>query len=819
MRERASENPAMSIRTDYKADLEATSRVATGFAPPAKRDSSLPEAPPIAGPAISGLVSTCGKMLHEEGEHGRRFLFIPVFLGVGAAAWFSATEEPPFWLLSAGFIACALVVLKLRHADDMAQRAALAALLILGGAVLAATESWRLQTVILDLPVTATVTARIDRREAAGTGRWRYLVHILDTEKPSLKRPPKQVSLLMRGQITPFDTGTVVKGRARLSPPSGPALPGLNDFAFSAYFDGIGAYGFWLGKPEAIDTPADTDRTGFLQSITLFFFDLRSGIGDRIRTIVPGDAGAFAAAIVTDERRAMSEETTEALRLSGLAHIIAISGLNMALAAGIFFVGVRSIFSLFPGFTQRYPVKKFAAAGALIMVCAYYLVSGFAVSAERAFLMMAILLIAALVDRPSISLRNVALAAIVILTMAPSEIMGPSFQMSFAATLALVSGYSLWSGHSSGREHARRPISNLASGTWNFVASVFLTSLIGSLSTSVFSVEHFHKLATYGLAANLAAMPVISFIVMPAGLIGMLLMPFGLETWPILVMGWGLGIVIDIAKTVASWGGELAIGRQPPLFLPLATAGMVLFLLLRTRLRHLGTGLFLLALATSLLAAPQKPDLLVSEDGRLVALLDGDSLNSNRRKPGAFIFDQWRRALTIHTHGPPEQLDSAFPAIGPWSERRKQPLEEEELIDADMLRQQILETAGDRRFTCVRQKWCLAKTDIGPVMVLEDGRYIGFACDHARLIVTPTRAKFARCRSGATILDSETLRQTGAVEITFAANVRQSLHIRPAFDPDTRRAWTQHRAYSWRDDDYTHRLPADIRMLLSDSGG
>lgn len=809
----------MAIETDYKSDLEMARGLSAGFSVPARRESALPEMRSPPASMLATLVSSCDKMLHEEGEHGRKFLFVPVLMGIGAAAWLSASNDPPFWVLLVCLGAFALLAVKLRSGNDTAKMTALCIALIFGGAVLAATESWRLQTVILDSPVTATITARIDRREAAGAGRWRYLVQILDTEKPSLKRPPKQVSILMRGQVEPFETGTVVKGRARLSPPSGPALPGLNDFSFSAYFDGIGAYGFWLGKPPVVDVSSRADKPGLLQSVTLFFYDMRSGIGDRIRSIVPGDAGAFAAAIVTDERRAMSAETTEALRLSGLAHIIAISGLNMALAAGIFFVGVRSIFSLFPGFNQRHPVKKFAAGGALVMVCAYYLISGFAVSAERAFLMMAILLIAALVDRPSISLRNVALAAIVIMTMAPSEIMGPSFQMSFAATLALVSGYNLFTGHAGNRDPATGRALNIASETWKFVVGIFLTSMIGSLSTSVFSIEHFHKLATYGLAANLAAMPVISFVVMPAGLIGMLLMPFGLETWPIAIMGWGLGIVIDIAKVVAGWGGELVFGRQPPMFLPLTVAGMVLFLLLRTRLRHLGTALFGLGLATSLMAAPQKPDMLVSEDGRLVALTDGNQLNSNRRKPGTFIFDQWRRALTITEHGAPELLESAFPSSGPWAERRKQPLDEDELIDADMLRQQIMETAANRRFTCIRQKWCLAKTAIGPVMLLEDGRYIGFACDHARLIVTPTRAKFARCRSGATVLDRETLRQTGAVEITFLTGTRQPIDIRPSFNPEAERPWTQHRAYSWRDDDYTHRLPASLRPLINDSGG
>ncbi|MBB4113617.1 ComEC/Rec2-related protein [Rhizobium sp. BK226] len=219
---------------------------------------------------------------------------------------------------------------------------------------------------------------------------------------------------------------------------------------------------------------------------------------------------------MTDERRAISNATTEALRQSGLAHIIAISGLNMALSAGIFFVGFRMLLSLFPGVAQAYPTKKIAAAGALIAVTAYFLISGFAVSAERAFIMMAIMLIAVFFDRPSISLRNVALSALVILVISPSEVLGPSFQMSFAATLALVSGYQLWKDRRV-RENAflKLPIVRPFVAVAGFFGGVFLTSLIGGFSTALFSIEHFHRLTAYGLPANLATMPIISFIIMP----------------------------------------------------------------------------------------------------------------------------------------------------------------------------------------------------------------------------------------------------------------------------------------------------------------
>jgi len=319
-------------------------------------------------------------------------------------------------------VVCAVAAALTRHRSCIWHTGLVTAALVLAGMLLAHFETWRRDTVMLDSPVTTVVTGQVERREADGRGRWRYLVRLDTTADPQLKRPPDRVSLLARSGPADIAPGDTINGRARLSPPSGPALPGLNDFAFSSYFDGIGAIGYFYGAPTEVFPSGDVRPTGdgagwwsglmdWLNGLDAAFYHLRSSVADRIRATVPGDAGAFSAAIVTDERRAISEETTEALRLAGLAHIIAISGLNMALAAGIFFVGVRTAFCLFPGIVQAYPVKKIAAGGALMMATAYYLISGFAVSAERAYLMMAILLIAVFFDRPSISLRNIALSA------------------------------------------------------------------------------------------------------------------------------------------------------------------------------------------------------------------------------------------------------------------------------------------------------------------------------------------------------------------------------------------------------------------------
>lgn len=464
------------------AEPSALAKAPKLFDPAALRRQArrLPARVKIALPALIG----------EEVEHGHLFLFLPVCLGAGSILWFSLARDPPLGSIAAGFVVCAILVILTRHGNRVWHVGLSIVALALAGMLLAQFETWRYDTVMLDTPVTTMLKGRVERREADGQGRWRYLVRLISTTDPPLKRAPERVSLLARSGSADIAIGAIIGGRARLSPPSGPALPGLNDFAFSAYFDGIGAIGYFYGAPRQVSPACDIsgvfDQRGLVSGLDSVFYRLRSAVADRIRATVPGDAGAFSAAIVTDERRAISEETTEALRLAGLAHIIAISGLNMALAAGIFFVGVRTAFCLFPGVVQAYPVKKIAAGGALLMSTAYYLISGFAVSAERAYLMMAILLLAVFFDRPSISLRNIALSAIAVLVVSPSEVMGPSFQMSFSATVALVAGYAFWARRAAPRKPALFKLPAALGTVWTFVTGIFTTSLIGGFSTMLF---------------------------------------------------------------------------------------------------------------------------------------------------------------------------------------------------------------------------------------------------------------------------------------------------------------------------------------------
>jgi competence protein ComEC len=772
--------------------------------------------------ALKQWIITCAE---QEVMHRQDFLFVPVFIALGAALWFGLPATPSRWFLIFLAIGIGAFAAAMLHHPGTVSAILKATTLVAIGMLLADLEARRMGTIILDTPVTTTITGTVERRELDARGNWRYVVALDATSGPQLSRPPRKVSLVSRSRHEAVAIGGVITGKARLSPPSGPALPGLNDFSFASYFNGIGATGFFYGAPKTLpDKQKSTTWTGAADA---WLYKLRSDIAQRIRDLIGGDAGAFAASIITDERRAISNETMEALRVSGLAHIVAISGLNMALAAGIFFVGMRTAFSLFPGFSQRWPVKKISAFAALLMTLAYYLISGFAVSAERAWLMMSVMLIAVLVDKPSISLRNVALSAIVIIVLSPHEVMGPSFQMSFAATLALVSGYAFWSRWRGDREQrilSRPPWwLSLAAKAGTIIGGVVVTSLIGGISTAVYSIEHFHRITTYGLAANLAAMPVMSLIVMPFALIGMLLMPFGLDAPFLKVMGYGMALVIDIAKTVSSWGGDATIGRQNSWFLAVSTTGFLLLALLRTRLALIG--LPFIAAGFGLLVVEQwraRPDLLIYEDGSLVALLTEDAVATTKQRASGFIYDQWVRALPLSERdNPPDMLDTAKSPDGDEADADERPAtrraglsEKDKAKAVEEMRNAL---SKPERFTCRKDSWCVAKSRTGvAVAVVFDSALTGTACEIADLIVTTRRVSFTECYSGAILISQDTLRRTGSLEIWLGDKGDPVVKAQAAMQ-GVDRFWTMHRSYDWRERDFDTSLPPHIETMLSTS--
>lgn len=788
---------------------------------------------------LEGIRSSIPRLLETERAYGHVFVFTPVFLGLGAFFWFSLPNDPAVVPLILLFAVSASLAVRLVYHQNLFSYSLAALALMTGGMLLAAFETRHAGTVVLDTPVTTMLTGTVAGRDIDERGRWRYLVDVTGTSDPTLRRPPERVRLLARSAHEAATLGQRIEGRVRLSPPSGPALSGLNDFSFSSYFNGIGAVGYFYGRPEVgDDTPAAVSSLPglVLHPVKQWLASLRGAIGTHIRQTIGGDAGAIAAALVTAEERAIGDETIEALRQSGLAHVLAISGLNMVLAAGTFLIGARTLLCLVPGLAHRVPIKKISALFALVMVTFYILISGGAVSAVRSWIMICIMLVAVLFDRPSISMRNVAMSALIILVITPSAVTGAGFQMSFAATLALVAGYAAW------RDRPDREDEPVRIAVWQrlrpigqFFGGLLLSSFIGGLSTMVYSIGHFHRIPAYGLIGNLLAMPVISIIVMPAGLVAMLLMPFGLDHYPLLLMGLGLDWVIVIARSVSGWGGEIATGKLAPAAFFLIALGGIVACLLRTRLAVLG-GLLIGAGVVMTLwpASAPRPVLVVSEDGELVALVKAESMAVNRDKPPAFIADQWRRSLKLTdtepsirrddvvSKDPPEQAKTQTGRQDRRHKQKKPPIDRM-AAKAAMLR--LLAETPQERFACAAKQWCAARSQQGwRVITVDDPRFLGPACDSGDIVIVRARLRLTECRSGAVLITGQSLRRSGALEIRArqpvpgmtAGNIGDKIEITGAMT-DVRRPWTRHRLYDWRRDRFDDE-PGEGEIAVSGSG-
>ena len=304
----------------------------------------------------------------------------------------------------------------------------------------------------------------------------------------------------------PADTsiGGGLTGFARLRVPSGPVRPGNYDFSFHAYFNGIGANGFFLGNPKTANVPP---QTSLVAEISEWIALLRVRVSERVEEVIGGEDGNVTAALIAGTRGGISEETNDDLRKAGLAHILSISGLHMALAAGVVMFALRSAFALFPAFSVRHPVKKYAAFLSLL-ACAFYLaMSGADVAAQRSYVMIAVMLSALLFDRAALSMRNLAIAGMVTIAISPHEILGPSFQMSYSATAALIAGYAWWGMRRAKKSQrverrAASPTGGLPTKILKSAVAAAGTSLVAGIASGIFAAYHFNNTVPFGLIGN-----------------------------------------------------------------------------------------------------------------------------------------------------------------------------------------------------------------------------------------------------------------------------------------------------------------------------
>ena len=581
-----------------------------------------------------------------EIDRGTLFLFLPVFSGIGAIFYFNAAVEPRLSAILSGLtvlIGCHV----LAQARPMIRLVLLFATALVAGMLFGKIETIRAGTRMLGSEVTTRMTGRVAAMSRDAKGGWRLTMDVISTASPALKYGPDRVTVSARSVPRDLKVGDGLKGLVHLRPQSGPVRPGNYDFAFYNYYKGVGASGFVLGKPETVPVAVDS---GLIGKALLMIANIRQQLTQRILRNIRGEPGDIAASLITGQRDGISDDTNNAFRLSGLSHILSISGFHMALVAATIIGSLRAVMAFFPGFSARFPVKKFSAVIALAGSAFYLLLSGSDVAAQRSFVMLAVMLLAMTVDRAAISMRNLAIAACVTIAILPHEILGPSFQMSYSATAALIAFYSWWS-RRPGRRAFRKGASNhlllaLPIKAANHIGAIAMTSMVAGTASSIFAAYHFNNTAPFGLIGNALALPVISVFVMPFAVLGLLAMPFDLDWLPFTVMGHGIEVVIVIAKAVSSRSPSGNLGLMPQGTLILMSIGLVMLLFLSTRLRLCSVPLLLGA--ALLMMRAQEPQIIVSEDGKLVALRTGDSnLAINRAAGSAFSLNNWQEGYGI----------------------------------------------------------------------------------------------------------------------------------------------------------------------------
>ncbi|WP_084862216.1 ComEC/Rec2 family competence protein [Salibaculum halophilum] len=641
------------------------------------------------------------------GQQGHLFGWAPVFFGAGIALYFGLRVEPG-WAVHAGLILVALVcVLVRRRMPDGLRALPMAAALVLAGVVVAGVRAHAVAEPVLGFRYYGPVEGRVIEIDRSASDAQRLTLDNVVLRNMPPDRTPARVRVSLHGSqdfIDPAPGQTVIL-TAHLSPPAGPVEPGGFDFRRMAWFERLGAVGY-TRTPVLLASPAEAGSAG------LAIYRFRVAISAWVQAALPDERGAFAAAIMTGDRSAMGQEVIADLRAANLAHLLAISGLHMGLLTGFVFAVIRNALLLWPGFTLRRPAKKYAAMGALVVAAGYYAMSGGNVATERAFIMVGVILVAVMLDRRALTLRAVAIAAMIVLVLRPEALSGPGFQMSFAATTALVAVFG-W---------LRRFDMDWLPRRLRPALGVVLSSLVAGLATAPFAAAHFNQVSHYGLLANVLAVPVMGTVVMPAAVLTVVLVPLGLSGAGLWLMGLGIRWILGVADRVAGLEGAVGHVHSPAApVLGLLALGALVVVLWQGRGRL--AGLAPMVLAAVIWAGTERPALLVADSGALVGVMGPEGRALSKPRGDGFAARAW-----LENDGAPVPQAQAHARPGMRITGRRQDMQ-----------------IGATRVLAVRGKLALAEV---------------VGCDGAAILVSNQQVGPGR---DCTVLDLGRLRERGAV--------------------------------------------------------
>lgn len=547
----------------------------------------------------------------------------------GAAAWLLAPQDPLWWWGAGGLLlggaAAALVSFWPGRADAwlMGARRALAGLLALAAAAGfgAVAADMRTRAVaqpsltLTDAPLA--VEGWVVANDASDNGpRLRLLVRGIE----GVTAPPRYVRFAVSeaGLLTP---GRAARCYGVLGAPAGPLAPGAYDFARRAYFERLAATGFAYGRcrPAAFGEPPR-----WLDRMRLRLAALRADLTAIIFAAAPGRGGAIAAALVTGDRSAIDADTNAALRDSGLGHLLSVSGIHMGVVGGLVFAMVLRALSLISPIALRFPVKKIAAVSALIVLAAYLVISGTSVPALRSFVMACVAFGAILLDRPAISMRGLALAAAIVVLIFPESVLEPGFQMSFAATMALVALFEIMKrAPDEPSLPTPGPLIGALQATTRGIGGVLLISFVAGVATDPFAIYHFQRVAVYALPSNLIAAPIMSFLVAPMAAAAALLAPFGLADPALELMASALDLIAAVGQTFGARPEAVrALPRPPDVAFVLCVLALLCACLWRGGLRWLGAPI--LAASVALYLTAPRPVAAFDAELRAIFVRDGE---------------------------------------------------------------------------------------------------------------------------------------------------------------------------------------------------
>jgi competence protein ComEC len=604
----------------------------------------------VAG-TLSRFITSLEGLIEAEWEARRFFLWLAPLSMVGVLVYFAAEDEPALW---AGPALCCVScgLLWVMRDASRAGRGMVLALLAVGFGFTAGT----LRTRWADAPILP--DTRIGHFEAViETIDWSDTGARLQLRALMMRGHSEDLPFRVRASLAGHPTiqpGDRIMGTIRLQPPPFPARPGGYDFARDAYFARIGAVGSIMGGVTLVPETASWPWT---LSLMTRIDRLRIALTERIYRSIGGQSGAVTAALFTGKRGYISDATNDALRAAGIYHVVSISGLHMVLVAGMVFAMVRMALVLIPGFALRFPVKRWAALAAMIGAFAYDIFAGSEVATERSLIMVLILFGAMVMGRRALSMRNLVIAALIIIAMEPESILGPSFQMSFAAVAALVAAFErlppppdrpLAFVVEKERASQAGPKASLLGTvqTWlvTHVKTVLLTTLLCEAATGPFSAFHFQRIQPLGAIGNGLTIPLVEALAMPIGFFGVLAMPFGIDKpfW------WVAGFCVDVMIWVSNHVAQIPFATHtlPAISLPAVLClvfGMVWIVLWSTRLRL--AGIFPVLIGVALAFFGDRADIVIARDGQGLAARGPDgALSVMGKGTSSFVVAQWLAA-------------------------------------------------------------------------------------------------------------------------------------------------------------------------------